>query len=199
MSGLVLIEFERTVKTDERRGMVTGGETPLERVGRAVEKRRTELGFGTQRELAERAGVGLNTAALLERGKSFPRPSNRIKFEQALRWPPGTLTALRRGEPVPTGEPGPPMGNAPANMQALQIAKGVAALATVCRQILLGQNNNPQAQAALDELDNHVLQLESVIAASLPHVAGSSFNETVAALAELHAIRNAASTESTTE
>jgi hypothetical protein len=181
-------------------------ESPLERVGKAVADRRVEVGFETQRELAAAAGVSLNTAALLERGKSFPHRVNRIKFEDALQWPRGTLEALRRGHPVPEVEPRPAVPQTPqhipaagdprANLQALGIAKSVAGIAATCTQILVRQSNNPHAQSALRDLDNQLLQLESLIAASLPHVAGSSFNETMSALAQLHeyrdVIRNAA-------
>ncbi|MCA2304863.1 helix-turn-helix transcriptional regulator [Mycobacterium intracellulare] len=174
-------------------------DSPIERVGKAVADRRVEVGFETQRELAEAAGVSLNTAALLERGKSFPHRVNRIKFEDALQWPRGTLDALRRGQPIPETAPRPavPPAHAPAaatdprtNLQALGIAKAVAAIAATCTQILVSHNNNPQAKAALRELDDQLLQLESLIAASLPHVGGSSFSETMSALTQLHEYRD---------
>ncbi|MEE6140468.1 helix-turn-helix transcriptional regulator [Mycobacterium sp. 050128] len=173
-------------------------ETPFDRVGKAVAERRIEVGFETQRELAEAAGVALNTAALLERGKSWPQAANRTKFEDALQWPRGTLNALRRGQPIPESAPrsavAPSAPVAPtdprANLQALGIATAVAAIAATCTRILVRDNNNPDAKAALRELDNQLLQLESLIAASLPHVAGSSFSETMSALAQLHEYRD---------
>lgn len=173
-------------------------ETPFDRVGKAVAERRIEVGFETQRELAEAAGVALNTAALLERGKSWPQAANRTKFEDALQWPRGTLNALRRGQPIPESAPRPAVArSAPvaptdprANLQALGIATAVAAIAATCTRILVRDNSNPDAKAALRELDNQLLQLESLIAASLPHVAGSSFSETMSALAQLHEYRD---------
>lgn len=174
-------------------------ETPYERVGKAIAARRIEVGFETQRELAEAVGVALNTAALLERGKTWPQAANRTKFEDALQWPRGTLTALRRGQPIPESAPRPAVtpptpAAAPTdprtNLQALGIAKAVAAIAATCTRILVRDNSNPDAKAALRELDNQLLQLESLIAASLPHVAGSSFSETMSALAQLHEYRD---------
>ncbi|ULP45443.1 MULTISPECIES: helix-turn-helix domain-containing protein [Mycobacterium simiae complex] len=185
-------------------------ETPLERVGKAVADRRLEVGFETQRELAEAADVSLNTAALLERGKSFPHRVNRAKFEDALQWPRGALDALRRGQPIPQSAPRPATAPTPTpaptdprtNLQALGIATAVAAIAATCTQILVSQSNNPQAKAALRDLDTQLLQLESLIAASLPHVGGSSFSETMSALTQLHEyrdiIRDAAADESAT-
>lgn len=172
-------------------------ETPYERVGKAVADRRIEVGFETQRELAEAVGVALNTAALLERGKSWPNTANRTKFEDALQWPRGTLNALRRGQPIPESPPPRPAAPPPSaptdprtNLQALGIATAVAAIAATCTRVLVRDTSNPDAKAALRELDNQLLQLESLIAASLPHVAGSSFSETMSALAQLHEYRD---------
>ncbi|MGH3970509.1 MAG: helix-turn-helix transcriptional regulator [Mycobacterium sp.] len=188
------------------------GESPLERVGRAVADRRVEVGFETQRELADAAGLSLNTAALLERGKSFPHRANRIKFEDALGWPRGTLDALRRGAPVPDAASAPApervlesvsaAAAARTDLQALTIAKAVAAIAATCTKMLVSQRGNAQAQATLRDLDDQLLQLESLIAASLPHVARTSFSETMSALAQLHeyrdVIRDAAQAAETT-
>src|SRR5271166_4017534 len=85
----------------------SNGVSPLVRVGQAVAERRLDLGL-SQRQLADKAGVGLNTAALLERGHTFPRAANARKIEDALQWPRGTLAALRRGGPPPQ------TGSAPA-------------------------------------------------------------------------------------
>src|SRR5690349_4770166 len=72
----------------------SGLDPDIARVGRAVTARRLELGMDTQKDLAERAGVALNTAAFLERGRTFPRQANARKLEIALDWPPGTLETL---------------------------------------------------------------------------------------------------------
>jgi hypothetical protein len=180
--------------------VATTGDSPLERVGRAVAERRVEVGLLSQRELAKAAAVGLNTAGQLERGQTFPVAANRSKLEDALQWPRGTLDALRRGRPVPQPqprpapartEPVPPAGDARTTVRALGIAKGVAAVAGACTRILAAQGGDAQALAALSDLENQLLELESLIAASLPHVTGSSFNETMAALAQIREYRDA--------
>lgn len=168
----------------------------LERVGRAVAARRVELGFDTQGELASAAGVALNTAALLERGKTWPQRTNRTKLEDVLRWPHGTLEALRSGSPAPRDDTPPPQSvpAAPAgaavrtDLQALTIAKSVAAVAATCAEVL-SRERSEQARATLRRLDDLLLQLESLITASLPHLVGSSWSETMSAAAQLHEYR----------
>ncbi|MGB7871221.1 MAG: hypothetical protein WBM01_23665 [Mycobacterium sp.] len=67
-------------------------------------------------------------------------------------------------------------------------------MAATCTAVLLTYGGDPEAQTALRELDTQLLNLESLIAASLPH-AGELFGETMSALTALHhhrdAIRNA--------
>ena len=172
----------------------------LERVGRAVAARRVELGFDTQGELAGAAGVALNTAALLERGKTWPQRASRTKIEDALHWPHGTLEALRSGGDAPrdvtqTTPPravpsAPGGGAARTDLQALTIATSVAAIAATCAEVL-SREPNEQARATLRQLDDLVLQLESLITATLPHLVGSSWSETMSAAAQLHEYRGA--------
>ena len=173
-------------------------DNPLERVGRAVADRRVELGLETQRDLADAAGVSLNTAALLERGKSFPHRTNRIKFEDALQWPRGTLDAVRRGGNVPEAAAPPPspraVNSAPAaggtrtDLLALTIATAVAAIAATCTEVLVRERSE-QARETLRKLDDQLLQLESVITAILPHLVGTSWSETMSAAVQLHEYR----------
>ncbi|WP_053094015.1 helix-turn-helix transcriptional regulator [Mycobacterium heckeshornense] len=175
-----------------------GGDAAIARVGRAVADRRIELGIASQRELAETAGVALNTAAQLERGHTFPRRSSAHKLEKALRWPPGTLAAIRRGEPVPTehpaatAQPVPPSPSpATSGVHAVGIAMAVVNIAAKSMDILLRHGaDDPETGAVLLDLDAQLLALETLIAASLPHAA-DSFDETVSALAEVHRHREA--------
>jgi DNA-binding XRE family transcriptional regulator len=176
----------------------SGVDPATARVGHAVADRRLEVGFTTQRELAEAAGVALNTAAMLERGHTFPRRSNAHKLEKALNWPTGTLAAIRRGEPVPGGQPPSPT-QAPAvappptapsaavsTVHAVAIAGGVVNVAARAIQILLRHGaDDPETGALLRDLDTQLLSLETMIAASLPHAA-DSFDDTMSALAEVH-------------
>ena len=70
-------------------------------IGRAVFRRRIELGMQTQKELAERAGVHLNTISRIERGLPSSRRSPAWpKIEAALQWPAGHISRLADGAPV---------------------------------------------------------------------------------------------------
>lgn len=171
--------------------MTTGSGARLLRVGQAVAERRLDLGL-SQRQLAEKAGVGLNTAALLERGHTFPRAANARKIEDALEWPRGTLAELRRGGTPLGSAPPPPLPVAPPvspgnAAQASTIAHGVVGVAATCMRILTERGTDPAAAVALRELDAQLLGLETLIAASLPHA--ESFDETLSALSELHRLR----------
>jgi len=180
--------------------MPEGVDPAIARVGRAVADRRLEVGFASQRELAEAARVGLGTAAHLERGHTFPRRSNAHKLELALKWPPGTLSEIRRGEPIPGGAPQQPSPTAaPAaasaatvsSVHAVAIAGGVVNVAARAIQILLRHAaDDPDTGKVLRDLDAQLLGLETMIAASLPHAA-DSFDETMSALAEVHRHREA--------
>jgi transcriptional regulator with XRE-family HTH domain len=148
----------------------------------------------SQRELAETAGVALNTAAQLERGHTFPRRSNAHKLENALQWPVGTLAAIRRGEAVPSGQtpPAPVLAEPPttSSVHAVGIAAAAVNISATAVDILMRHvSDDPQAGTALRELDAHLLALETLIAASLQHT--ELFDETVAALADVHRHREA--------
>ena len=72
----------------------------IARAGAAAAAKRRELGI-TQRSLA-RDGV-INAGALIafEKGRSWPRRQTRIRLEQVLGWPPGTISGIRSGGPAP--------------------------------------------------------------------------------------------------
>lgn len=64
-------------------------------IGRAVYDRRIELGMTRQQDLADRAGVHLNTVSRIERGTpSTRRNPTWPKIEEALRWPSGHIARL---------------------------------------------------------------------------------------------------------
>jgi len=67
-------------------------------IGRAIFQRRAELGMQTQKELAERAGVHLNTVSRIERGLPSSRRSPAWpKLEAVLQWPTGHISRLADG------------------------------------------------------------------------------------------------------
>ncbi len=76
-------------------------------VGRAVYLRRVELGMERQQDLAEQAGVHLNTIGRIERGVPSTRKNPTWpKIEAALQWPVGYISKLAGDSlelPIPEG------------------------------------------------------------------------------------------------
>lgn len=180
----------------------------LARVGQAVFQRRIDLGFGSQRALADAAGVSLTTAALLERGKTFPKLSKRALLEDALQWQRGTLETKLREEiqrdqqaPQAVAEkytptapvavtPAAPSSSTTPLTQNLVITKGLTDVAAACVSVLLNHPEDPGCRAAMRELDAQLFNLETLIAGSLPY-AGELFNEVMSAITALHEQRTA--------
>jgi transcriptional regulator with XRE-family HTH domain len=85
---------EATARVDVQAGL------DIARAGAAVTARREELGV-SQRRLSDESVIGLVDLEDFERGRSWPDESTRQKVEQALRWPPGTITRVAAGDEVP--------------------------------------------------------------------------------------------------
>jgi transcriptional regulator with XRE-family HTH domain len=69
------------------------------RAGAAAAARRRELDI-SQRSLAADGIINAGALIAFEKGRSWPRERTRAKLEEVLRWPPGTIARLRRGESV---------------------------------------------------------------------------------------------------
>lgn len=74
------------------------------RAGAAFAARRKELGL-TQRDLAAMKLISAPALVAFEKGRAWPRDRTRAKLEQAVKWPPGTLSKLNNGGQAPA-EPG---------------------------------------------------------------------------------------------
>ncbi|OBI81131.1 hypothetical protein [Mycobacterium sp. E740] len=80
------------------------------RAGGAAAARRRELNI-SQRSLAADGIINAGALIAFEKGRSWPRERTRAKLEEVLRWPPGTIARLRRGEAAGgDSEPPPPAG-----------------------------------------------------------------------------------------
>ena len=86
--------------TDEATDVLDSG---MVRAGAAAAARRRELDI-SQRSLAADGIINAGALIAFEKGRSWPRERTRAKLEEVLRWPPGTIARLRRGEPVRTGD-----------------------------------------------------------------------------------------------
>ena len=86
--------------TDEATDVLDPG---MVRAGAAAAARRRELDI-SQRSLAADGIINAGALIAFEKGRSWPRERTRAKLEEVLRWPPGTIARLRRGEPVRTDD-----------------------------------------------------------------------------------------------
>ncbi len=82
--------------TDESADVLEPG---MVRAGAAAAARRRELDI-SQRSLAADGIINAGALIAFEKGRSWPRERTRAKLEEVLRWPPGTIARLRRGESV---------------------------------------------------------------------------------------------------
>jgi transcriptional regulator with XRE-family HTH domain len=82
--------------TDEAKEVLDPG---MVRAGSAAAARRRELNI-SQRSLAADGIINAGALIAFEKGRSWPRERTRAKLEEVLRWPPGTIARLRRGESV---------------------------------------------------------------------------------------------------
>ncbi|GAB5896387.1 transcriptional regulator [Mycolicibacterium mageritense] len=95
--------------TDAEYDLATGEfDVGLLRAGAAAAARRRELDI-SQRSLAADGIINAGALIAFEKGRSWPRERTRLKLEEVLRWPPGTIARLRQGAPVPAPAPGPPL------------------------------------------------------------------------------------------
>lgn len=91
--------------TDAEFDLATGEfDVGLIRAGAAAAARRRELDI-SQRSLAADGVINAGALIAFEKGRSWPRDRTRLKLEEVLRWPPGTIARLRDGAAVPG--PGP--------------------------------------------------------------------------------------------
>ena len=86
-------------------------EESLGRLGRTIVARRTDLGYPTRQAFADEVNLTYRVLTDLENGKRMVGPKTYASIEQALRWAPGSVGRVLRGEePVeraalPSGTP----------------------------------------------------------------------------------------------
>ncbi|SOJ56990.1 hypothetical protein MSIMFB_04468 [Mycobacterium simulans] len=105
------------------------------RAGAAVAARREELRL-SKRELAKRGVANQGTLIDFEKGRRWPRTQTRDKLEDALGWPRGTITRLRRQRLFADEDKTQVLTNtvpAPEMTDAIEVALGAinAAIATL--------------------------------------------------------------------
>ncbi|CKG82413.1 putative regulatory protein [Mycolicibacterium smegmatis] len=126
---------EPSEMTDAEFDLATGEfDVGLVRAGAAAAARRRELDI-SQRSLAADGIINAGALIAFEKGRSWPRERTRLKLEEVLRWPPGTIARLRQGGSVPTTSapvappPPPEPAAAPAPVTSVPAADEVPLIA----------------------------------------------------------------------
>jgi transcriptional regulator with XRE-family HTH domain len=103
----MLISVDTSADADDASDEVDPG---MARAGAAAAARRRELDI-SQRSLAADGIINAGALISFEKGRSWPRERTRVKLEEILQWPPGTIARIRRGGSVTPAEPaGTPAG-----------------------------------------------------------------------------------------
>ena len=121
----MLISVDTTADADDAFDEVDPG---MVRAGAAAAARRRELDI-SQRSLAADGIINAGALIAFEKGRSWPRERTRIKLEEILQWPPGTIARIRRGGAVTPAEPaGPAAGGDEGSLIAQAIDAAVNTL-----------------------------------------------------------------------
>lgn len=121
----MLVSVDATADADDASDEVDPG---MVRAGAAAAARRRELDI-SQRSLAADGIINAGALIAFEKGRSWPRERTRIKLEEILQWPPGTIARIRRGGAVTPAEPAlPPAGGDEGSLIAQAIEAAVNTL-----------------------------------------------------------------------
>lgn len=88
---------------EEAESLTQPTDPDVARAGAAVAARRRELDI-PQRSLAREKVISGGALIAFEKGRAWPRASTRAKLEELLRWPPGTIDAIRQGVSAPEND-----------------------------------------------------------------------------------------------
>jgi transcriptional regulator with XRE-family HTH domain len=94
---------ETAVQHETATNLDVAVESDVADAGAAVADRREELGF-TRRRLAADGVMDPQALADFEAGRQWPSDDALARLEERLKWPPGTIAAVRAGSPVPEDE-----------------------------------------------------------------------------------------------
>lgn len=117
-------EPDRTDDDNDAEPTLEAVDPGVARAGAAVTARREELKL-TQRYLARNGIVNAGALIDFEKGRRWPRKATLAKLEDALQWPHGTITRIRRERVDPDNEDTVTMVNtvrAPLMAEAVEVA-----------------------------------------------------------------------------
>ncbi|MCH9730549.1 MAG: helix-turn-helix domain-containing protein [Actinomycetia bacterium] len=135
------------------------------RAGAAAAARRRELDI-SQRSLAADGIINAGALIAFEKGRSWPRERTRAKLEEVLRWPPGTITRLRKGEHSQQGDLATTTSSDTSSDEVPLIAQAVVtAVGTVSSTITsLPPADDPAFTPRVTAVLSDLRQLEAVAA-----------------------------------
>ncbi|MFN3004019.1 helix-turn-helix domain-containing protein [Mycolicibacterium wolinskyi] len=128
--------------TDAEFDLATGEfDIGLVRAGAAAAARRRELDI-SQRSLAADGIINAGALIAFEKGRSWPRERTRLKLEEVLRWPPGTIARLRQGGsvPAPTAPVAPPSSPPAATTDTMISVPGTDEVPLIAQAVLTAVN-----------------------------------------------------------
>ena len=138
----------------------------MARAGAAAAARRRELDI-SQRSLAADGIINAGALISFEKGRSWPRDKTRVKLEEVLRWPPGTINRLRTGAPAAV-DAAPPVGrrDEAAGDEGSLIAEAVVAAANALGSTIeaLPPVDDPAFTTRISAILSDLRQLEAVAA-----------------------------------
>lgn len=154
--------------TDAEFDLATGEfDVGLVRAGAAAAARRRELDI-SQRSLAADGIINAGALIAFEKGRSWPRERTRLKLEEVLRWPPGTIARLRQGgspavAPVAPPPP-PPAVSVPGAEEVPLIAQAVLTAVNTLESTIdtLPADNAPEFTPRVTAMLADLRQLEAV-------------------------------------
>jgi transcriptional regulator with XRE-family HTH domain len=142
----------------------------IARAGAAFADRRRELRIA-QRELARLKVISGSSLIDFEKGRTWPRERTRATLEDIVRWPAGTIAAIRNGAPIPGVEPAPKPDDteAPLIVSAVEVAMNTftAAIAN------LPDDSDPRFPSYVSVLLADLRRLEVVAARAVRTSRGS--------------------------
>ena len=154
-------------------GIDGNGSGPLDpgmvRAGAAAAARRRELDI-SQRSLAADGIINAGALISFEKGRSWPRDKTRAKLEEVLRWPPGTIAALRSGDSATAADaepaPAPTTRVAAGADEGSLIAQAVVAAVNTLGSTIdaLPRKDDPDFTPRVTAILSDLHQLEAVAA-----------------------------------
>lgn len=164
-------EITEVVRTNGDLEDTLGTDAGVLRAGAAAAARRRELDI-TQRNLAKYKIINAGALISFEKGRSWPRERTRVKLEEVLQWPEGTIEQIRNGGPVPGVNAAP--SSSDAGQASLIVDAAEVAMKTFTAAIdALPESDSPEFPERVAVILADLNELEDVVARAARRSHGS--------------------------